>query len=235
VDRSRLEELVLARYSAPKEVRHYAERAGQGLRNWESHVVQMFMVPGRVLSLGCGGGRETFALERMGYVSYGVDISTQQIESAKRTRDRVGSTATFLVYDGSRLPFADEFFGSVTLWSQVLGNVPGTTERENLLEKCRGVLTRGGILSLSVHDREKTLVHLRDEGYRYSVPADGEAGDLLLDTEGGPCYWHYFTGCEIRRACLRAGFEVVLQSTSDRLGQDWDNLHIVVCRKPLDG
>ena len=50
-------------------------------------------------------------------------------------------------------------------------------------------------------------------------------------SSGVACYWHYFTEEELRRLCIEAGFAIALQSTSDQMGQDWDNLDILVCRK----
>ena len=199
---------------------------------WEKRIVDCFMSPTRVLSIGCGGGRESFALERLGYEVYGTDISEEQVESADKNRRRLGSGAVFSQFDGRRLPFSDAFFGSITLWSQVLGNVPGSHQRLSLMGECHRVLEKDGLLSISVHDREKTMRRLQDAGDEYEQLAGGKSGDLLLETQAGiQCYWHYFSQCELRDLCLDAGFRIVLESTSDKLGQDWDNLNIVACRK----
>ncbi len=231
MDLEQLQASVQARYSSKEDVEIYRRRSQQGLREWERSIVERFMVPTRVLSIGCGAGRESFALENLGYQAYGIDISKEQIESANTVRHQLGSSATFSLFDGGKLPFADAFFGSVTLWSQVLGNVPGSQQRLALLKECHRVLELNGRMSISVHDRAKTLRLLEDAGTEIADVAAGESGDLLLETRSGPCYWHYFTPDELRDLCLDAGFTMLLEASSDELGQAWDNLQHVAAKK----
>jgi SAM-dependent methyltransferase len=185
MDLEQLKASVLARYSSKEDVEIYNRRSRQGLRKWEKSIVDHFMVPTKVLSIGCGGGRESFGLEKLEYEAYGIDISKEQIESANGKKRELNSTAEFLLFDGRKLPFADVFFGSITLWSQVLGNVPGSHQRLNLLRECYRVLEIDGIISISVHDREKTMRLLQDGGDESVEPESGECGDLLLVTQGG--------------------------------------------------
>lgn len=232
MDLKQLTASVLSRYSSKRDVEMYNRRSGEGLRKWEKSIVARFMVPESVLSIGCGGGRESFALEKLGYKAYGIDISKEQIESANKNKHELSSTAEFSQFNGRELSFADAFFGSITLWSQILGNVPGSNQRLNLLRECFRVLEIDGILSISVHDREKTMSLLKDAGDEYVELEDGEKGDLLLGPHAGiQCYWHYFAEDELRDLCLNAGFRMILESTSDKLGQDWNNLNIAVCGK----
>ncbi len=232
MDMGRLKQSVLSRYSSMEAVEIYAQRSLDGLRNWERLIVERFMHSSTVLSIGCGGGRESFALEALGYKVYGLDISEPQIASANAKKRELGSNAHFLVYDGSSIPFPDASFWSITMWSQVLGNVPGSQHRLGLLDECFRVLEVQGILSVSVHDRERTMRLLRDSRDEYKELVAGESGDLLCSrSSGSECYWHYFTQEELRRQCRDAGFSVAFESTSDQMGQDWDNLDIIVCRK----
>lgn len=232
MDVGRMKQTVLTRYSSKEDVDIYAKRSTDGLRNWEKLIVEKFMLPAKVLSIGCGGGRESFALEALGYEVYGIDISERQIDSANAKKREFGSDAHFLVYDGSNIPFPDAFFGSITMWSQVLGNVPGSQQRLRLLREGFRVLEARGTLSVSVHDRERTMRLLQNSKDEYKELAGGESGDLLyagsIDNE---CYWHYFTQKELRCQCGDAGFSIALETTSDQMGQDWDNLDIIVCRK----
>lgn len=226
-----LQESVVARYSTAQDIEIYRKRADEELRIWEQRVVERYMRPGRVLCIGCGGGRECFALEQLGYCVTGVDIVDAQVKSAMATAADRNSSVEFFVYDGKILPFADGIFDAVTLWSQVLGNVPGTDGRRSLLREVKRVLVPGGVASLSVHDGAKTMRRLVESGDAHSVVEDGEPGDIKVDTPGGiQCYWHYFTREEITQTCSSSGFASVDAFTSDGLGQNYDNLHIVVCR-----
>lgn len=230
MDIKKLQESVLHRYSSDHDLEYYRNRAGEGLREWERRIVEQYMSPGRVLSIGCGGGRECFGLEGMGYSSVGIDISKEQINNANRAKADTGSRADFLVYDGATLPFGNDSFTSATIWSQVLGNVPGSDTRVRFLKECRRVLANDGVLSLSVHDCIKTMALIMDSDDTYSEIPGGDPGDLMLDTASDTeCYWHYFERDEVELMCKSAGFESVDLYTSDELGQDWDNLIIAAC------
>src|SRR5262249_30273758 len=65
MDRASLIAQVRASYETPAALAAYRERVDNGLRTWEETVVaNHFPEAGRVLTVGCGAGRETFALER---------------------------------------------------------------------------------------------------------------------------------------------------------------------------
>jgi hypothetical protein len=67
-DRAAVVAQVRSSYSTPEALAIYRKRVDQGLRIWETTVIrQHFPARGRVLTLGCGAGRETFALEQLGY------------------------------------------------------------------------------------------------------------------------------------------------------------------------
>ena len=159
-----LEKTVYARYSSKHDLEMYRSRARDGLRLWETKIIQRYMTPTEVLSIGCGGFRESFALETLGYTAFGTVISKPQVQSAQQTAHEIGSSAVFQAYDGTHIPFENGRFGAVALWSQVLGNVPGRFNRVYLLTECFRVLRVGGILSLSVHERSRTVRMLDASG-----------------------------------------------------------------------
>jgi SAM-dependent methyltransferase len=61
----------------------------------------------RVLDVGCGVGQVVGRLTDAGYEGYGVDVSKPNIERARQVSERCQ------LYDGNKLPFADQFFASV--------------------------------------------------------------------------------------------------------------------------
>lgn len=71
---------VRASYATAEALEVYRKRVDGGLRTWEATVVQrQFPSAGRVLTIGCGAGRETFALEQRGYDAIGIDISPPRV------------------------------------------------------------------------------------------------------------------------------------------------------------
>jgi SAM-dependent methyltransferase len=61
---------------------------------------------GKALDVGCGVGQVVARLSEAGYEAYGVDVSEPSIARAKKFCERCQ------VYDGKRLPFAENYFDS---------------------------------------------------------------------------------------------------------------------------
>ena len=61
----------------------------------------------RALDVGCGVGQVVARLREQGFEAHGVDVSEPNIQRARQFSDRCQ------LYDGRRLPFDDQFFGSV--------------------------------------------------------------------------------------------------------------------------
>jgi SAM-dependent methyltransferase len=74
------------------------------IRRWVSRTC-------RVLDLGCGAGRTTIGLARLGYSRIeGVDLSPRLIAAARTLAAAAGLALPFTVADALDLPFPDESF-----------------------------------------------------------------------------------------------------------------------------
>lgn len=239
--------LVEARYASIDEVDKYRQRAAGGFLDWERTVSERYYgPPGTVLDIGCGCGREAFALARLGHTVTGIDISEREIAVARDLARSTGCKVDFQRTGGTKLAFPSNTFDYVTLWSQVLGNVPGRENRLALLGDAARVLRPGGMLSLSVHNRcvcepiaaRKGLVQ---ESGAYEL----EDGDFIERDENpsiGSCYWHYFNKDETTELIRQAGLSGIAcdvapafgQTGNDRLGIGWDTLLVAVARKPTE-
>jgi SAM-dependent methyltransferase len=201
------------------------------LKKWEQVVVDANMAPGSgvhdVLAVGCGSGREVFALERHGCMTVGVDISAELIHIAKEEAHRRASGSAFALIDGVTLPFAPSTFDAVVLWAQVLGHVPGSSARLGLLAEVRRVMRHRGFLSLSVHDRARTLPLL--EASRIVGSDTPEPGDLIITEPAinSISYMRYFDEPEIRSLLSTAGFSDITIAHTDELGESWGNVFVV--------
>lgn len=109
------------RYNSPYWLRRYAHR--------QIHAQFLpYLRPGqRVLDAGCGEGVLTCLVAQQGVDVVGVDISTPNLEAARRLATEWGVQAQFLQADAENIPFPDNSF-DVALSSHVLEHLPDLDE-----------------------------------------------------------------------------------------------------------
>jgi SAM-dependent methyltransferase len=105
-----------------------------------------------VLDIGCGHGLIHPYLSGAGYRLTGVDVAENAIEIARRRNAHVH----YDVYDGSRLPYADETF-DVIFTICVMHHVP-VDQRDIFVNEARRVLRRGGSFVIFEHNKLNPLV-----------------------------------------------------------------------------
>ena len=223
-------------YSTAGAAEKYVRRVSEGLRRWEQTIVDRFFPNlGRVLVVGCGAGREAFALENLGFHVKGIDISDKLISAARSIAAESSSQIEFEVTDGAEFSEPDDSFDIVILWSQVLANVPTARARKILVSEAFRVLRSGGLMSLSVHDGDRTLPRVTDDmGFEEFDQKDGlEEGDLILKSDDGkdPVFWHYFDENEVRDLYLVSGFQDILTFRVSELGESYDNVFCAIGKK----
>lgn len=134
----------------------------------QSLIDQYFSIPGRVLIIGCGTGREAFPLQQQGFTTIGLDIARQALivanEKLKRTPE---ATLSFQQADAVALPYHDESFENVLMVTQVIQHIPKRWyRRQALCEICR-VLKPGGYGILSAFNAPISLLYLLCMGRQY--------------------------------------------------------------------
>jgi phosphatidylethanolamine/phosphatidyl-N-methylethanolamine N-methyltransferase len=140
---------------------------------------------GNVLEIGVGTGR-TFALYRPDVRLSGIDLSTQMLDHARQTAERLGRQVELRQMGAEELHFSDDSFDCVVT-SLVFCSV-GDPARA--LAEIRRVLRPGGRLLMLEH-----------------VRAVGRLGNLFDRLEP----WYYRQSCHLNRETAedvrRAGFE----------------------------
>src|SRR5688572_31044918 len=93
----------------------------------------------RVLDVGCGVGQVVARLDAAGFEAHGVDVSQPNIERARKVCSRCQ------LYDGKKLPFADNYFAS----AGALNVLEHVDEPESFIREIVRVVEPGGKVVLS--------------------------------------------------------------------------------------
>ncbi len=191
------------------------------LKIWEQSVVEIFLPRAKILDIGCGMGREAFALSDMGFSVVGIDISEEVINQVTQLSSQNGYDIPFAIYDGHTLPFENASFDVIIIWAQTFGIIYGDIYKKDFLNECKRVLKKDGLLSFSGHD------------YRYVKERYGQYTKerKFYPYANAEIYWELFLPEELINYAEDAGLSVVLceQGEINKL-DDGVILHCL-CRK----
>ena len=104
--------------------------------------------PARVLDLGCGAGRTTIALARLGYQVVGIDLSERLLEEARRVAPGIDVRNM----DAADLQFPDAAFDAALFSFNGLDCLYPLAQRLQCLREVRRVLKPGAPFVLSGHN-----------------------------------------------------------------------------------
>ena len=104
---------------------HKDELITENLDLWRSVLKRAAAAPAgsKVLDIGTGTGFLSIMAAELGYDSYGIDLSEQMLDYAKKHSGQRNAPVTLIHGDGDRLPFEDRMFAAVmnsrVLWTCV--------------------------------------------------------------------------------------------------------------------
>ncbi|NHN61414.1 class I SAM-dependent methyltransferase [Halorussus sp. JP-T4] len=206
----------LSPFEQSRVVESAAASTDDGLFDVERRVVESHFTDrdAAVLDLGCGTGRTTAALDRLGFDVVGVDVSEPMIRRARSLFPAID----FRTGDAADLSFADERFEYVLFSFNGLDYVRPEGDRYVALREIHRVLRPGGTFAFSSHNPFYVLPADPTSPYGYYLVArfwlrnlrDGTAtaayktdvlGDRTLDT-------YFISPRGQRRQLSRCGFRV---------------------------
>ena len=212
---------LVAQWYENKENVNEMMRWSSGLKEWEQFVISFFPSGARILDVGCGLGREAFALSDLGYDVVGIDISKEVISQVRRLSADKGYSIPFYECDGDHLPFPAESFDVVLIWAQTFGLLYGDECKKDYLLECRRVLSEDGLLSFSTHD-----YHFLKRNYP----------KCLIERKFYPyanadIYWEAFEATDLRHFAEQAGFHVILCEKGNIYKPEDGTILHCLCRK----
>lgn len=146
-----------------------------------------FLPSGKILEIGCGGGRDARELIELGYDYTGTDVSKGLLEQAKKNNPG----AKFIQVSLYNLDFTEKFDG---FWcAAVLLHIPRKRIGEALASLNKNI-KRGGYGFITVKE------------------GDGEVLEEGKPEEGGDRLFVYWRDREFSQTLKKHGFEVVYRS-----------------------
>ncbi len=191
-----------------------------GLWESEKFIFQKYLMKSdRILDLGCGTGRTTYPLSKLGYGRIiGVDLTPEMIIEAQALNKYFDVNLDFRVGDALDLEFEDSFFDIVIFSFNGLMSIPGEGNRIKALIEINRVIKETGFFIFTTHDREQEeqfVEFWKEEKEKWRLgkqnPALFEYGDLITKSknEHADIFIHIPTQEEIRKILWATGFSVV--------------------------
>ena len=113
-------------------------------------LIAKYVAGNRGLDFGCGAGRSTRFLKRLGFEVTGIDISSEMLEKA-RDQDPSGD---YLLIEDDRFELLQRDFFDLILASFPFDNIPGIDRKTELFRSLRSLLKPSGIFINLVSSEE---------------------------------------------------------------------------------
>lgn len=202
---------------------HYA-RAAVRVGLWASERVLIerhLPKSGRLLELGCGGGRVVLGLRQAGYPDVvATDFSPIMVSLARAVLADHDASWEHCVeqQDATALSYPDASFDHAIFAFNGLMCLPSRDHRLAAMRSIHRVLRPGGIFLFTASDREKGA----NAAYwaKEARPVDVIPGDRWHESDTSPVFIHSSTEQETRAELAEAGFEVIECPLSTEVAAD---------------
>jgi len=206
-------------FSTEKTVSDYT-KAVKEIGLWESEKIlikKYFNPESRIIDIGCGAGRTTIGLYRLGYhLVEGLDLSEAMIVQARRISKELNNDIIFSVGDAACLDYNDETFSAALFSFNGIMQIPGRKNRIKVLKEIKRILKPKGYFLFTTHDRDgskeyesfwqeekkKWALHLQDRSLH-------EFGDKIIKMEERDIFLHFPTREEVISGLEEAGFVLI--------------------------
>lgn len=140
-----LKEHVISKWSLNGTQEWYIKKAESGLWGSEEVLIRKYFKPNStILDIGCGTGRTTIHIQKLGYKVTGIDITSAMINNARGIAKLKNLKIDYEMGDVTELKYKNSSFDNAIFSFNGWAMIPGKINRVKALEEIFRVLKPGG-------------------------------------------------------------------------------------------